>query len=345
MEFRVRDIANLLGGVVEGDDNLMINSFAKIEEGVEGAISFLANPKYIHHIYTTNSSAIIVSKAFTIDKPIHPSIIWVEDSYSAFAKLLDMYNSMVSNKVGISEKATIANSAVIGSNVFIDDFVYICDGVEIGDNCKISPFVFIGNNTKIGNNCVIHPSVTIYNDVKIGNNCVFFAGSVVGADGFGYAPLEDGTYRKIPQIGDVIIEDGVELGANTCVDRATMGHTIVRSGVKLDNLVQIGHNVEVGENTVCSAQTGIAGSVKIGRNTMWGGQSGCANHVVIADKVRVGGQAGIGANVNKEGDFIIGSPAINAFEFKKTFLLQAKLKDVFKQIKELEKRIKELESE
>lgn len=344
MKFRVGDIAKLLGGTVEGDENQTIDSFAKIEEGVDGAVSFLSNPKYIHHIYTTKSSAIIVSKVFTVDKPIKPAIIWVEDSYSAFAQLLDMYNKVGNSKVGISEKATISKSAIIGKDVFIDDFVYISDGVVIGDGCKVSPFAFIGANTKIGNNCIIHPSVTIYQDVKIGNDCVFFAGSVVGADGFGYAPLEDGTYKKIPQIGDVIIEDGVELGANACVDRATMGHTIIRSGVKLDNMVQIGHNVDMGENTVCSAQTGIAGSVKVGRNTMWGGQSGCANHLVIADMVRVGAQAGLLENIDKEGSFVIGSPAVNSFEFKRTFLLQTKLKDMLTQMKELEKRVKELES-
>ena len=292
MEFSAKQIAEYLGGSVEGNENATVKTFAKIEEGVKGAISFLANPHYAHYLYTTQSSIVLVNNDFVPEQPVSATLIRVENAYESIARLLTLYQSTIQKRTGIHPLACVAESAHIGKDCYVGPFAYIGENVNLGDNCQVYANVVIEERTTVGNNCLFYPNVTIYHDCKIGNNVTLHAGTVIGADGFGFAPAADG-YEKIPQIGIVTIEDNVEIGANTCVDRSTMGSTYVRKGVKLDNLVQIAHNCEVGENTVMSAQVGVAGSTKIGKWCMFGGQVGIAGHAVIGDRVLSGAQAGI----------------------------------------------------
>ncbi len=291
-------VAQLLKGTVDGDPETKLNTIAKIEEGHEGALSFLANPKYEPYIYTTGSSAVLVRNDFSPSKEIRTTLIRVADPYQALAQLLAIYEqSQTRPKKGIHPTAVIEPGAVIGSDVYIGAYAYVSDNAVIGDGCSLYPHVFVGDSVTIGKSCTLHPGVKIYRKCLIGNDCILHAGAVIGADGFGFAPVTDASYMKIPQVGNVILEDHVEIGANTCVDRATMGSTIIRQGVKLDNLLQVGHNVEIGENTVMAAQCGVAGSSKVGKNCMIGGQVGISGHLTIADGTKIGAQSGIMGSV------------------------------------------------
>lgn len=292
MEFTAEQIANVIGGRVEGNKDAKVHTFAKIEEGTEGAISFLSNPKYTHYLYNTKSSIVIVNEDLELEKDVDATLIRVKNAYESIAKLLQIYEASKPKKTGIAPQAYIAPSAKLGNNCYVGPFAYVGEGAEIGDGCQIYPHAVIGDNVKVGTNCIFYPNTTIYQGCKIGNNVTIHAGSVIGADGFGFAPGADG-YDKIPQIGIVVIEDNVEIGANTCVDRSTMGATVIHKGVKLDNLVQVAHNVEIGENTVMSAQVGIAGSTKVGSWCMFGGQVGLAGHITIGDKTFLGAQSGV----------------------------------------------------
>ena len=341
MEFTAKQIAEFIQGRVEGDENAIVNTFAKIEEGKKGAISFLSNPKYTHFIYDTESSVVLVNESLELEHPTNATLIRVENAYECVAKLLQLYESMKLKKKGIDSLAFIDATAKIGKDCYIGPFVAIGPGVVIGDGCVLHPHVTIGENASIGNNTEIYSNAVVYHHCKIGNNCVLHAGCVIGADGFGFAPSADG-YDKIPQIGIVTIEDNVEIGANTCIDRSTMGSTYIRKGVKLDNLIQVAHNVEIGENTVMAAQGGIAGSTKVGKWCMFGGQVGMAGHITIADQTNVGAQAGISNSVKKSGTTIIGSPAWDAKGFMKSAAMFRRLPDMYKQLAELQSKIEEL---
>lgn len=341
MEFTAKQIAGFIQGRVEGDENITVNTFAKIEEGRNGAISFLSNPKYKHFIYDTKSSIVLVDEDLELERPTKATLIRVDNAYESVAKLLQLYESMKPKKVGIDSLAFISSKAKIGKDCYVGAFAYIGDGVEIGDGCLIYPHATIAENTKLGNGCIIYPNVSIYHGCKIGNNVTIHSGSVIGADGFGFAPSTNG-YDKIPQIGIVTIEDNVEIGANTCIDRSTMGSTYIHKGVKLDNLIQVAHNVEIGENTVMAAQGGIAGSTKVGEWCMFGGQVGMAGHISVADHTNVGAQAGINSSVKKSGTTIIGSPAWDAKGFMKSAAIFRKLSDMYKQLNDLQRKVEEL---
>ena len=342
MEFTASTIAGFLNGDIEGNPDIKVNTIAKIEEGHEGALSFLANPKYDHYIYQTKSSIVIVNKSFVPSASIGATLIRVENSYEAFASLLRLVDQARPRKKGIHPSAIIESSAKVGSDVFIGPYAYIGENCIIGDGCSIYPHVYIGDNTRLGINCTINPGVKIYHDCLIGEGCIIHAGSVIGSDGFGFAPQSDNEYMKIPQLGNVVLEDHVEIGANVTIDRATMGSTIIRKGVKLDNLIQIGHNVEVGENSVMAAQTGISGSTKIGRNCMFGGQVGLAGHLKIADGTKIGAQGGILGDVKEENTAIIGSPAIEIKQFLRSSVIFKKLPEMKIKIDLLEKEIESL---
>ena len=326
MEFTAKQIAQFIEGRIEGDENATVHTFAKIEEGTPGAISFLSNPKYTHFIYDTKSSIVLVDEKVELEQPVSTTLIRVKNAYECVAKLLQLYDSMRPKKTGVDPLAFVSPTATIGKDCYIAPFAYIGDGVVIGDNCRI------------------YPHVTIYEGCKLGNRVTIHAGSVIGADGFGFAPTTDG-YDKIPQIGNVVIEDDVEIGANTCVDRSTMGSTIIRKGVKLDNLIQVAHNVEIGQNTVIAAQTGIAGSTKVGQWCMFGGQVGMAGHIHIADQTHVGAQAGITNSVKQPGQTIIGSPAWDAKGFMKSAAIFRRLPDMYQKLNELQKEIEELKKQ
>lgn len=341
MEFTAKQIAGFIQGEIEGDENAKISSFAKIEEGKEGAISFLSNPKYTHFIYDTESSVVLINRDLVLEKPVKTTLIRVDNAYDCVAKLLQIYQQMQPGRTGIDPKASVAENAKIGEGCYVGPFAVIEEGVEIGDNTQIYPNTVICKDTKIGCGCVIYPNVTIYHDCRVGNRVTIHSGSVIGADGFGFAPNENG-YDKIPQIGIVTIEDDVEIGANTCVDRSTMGSTIIRKGVKLDNLVQIAHNVEVGENTVMSAQVGLAGSTKVGKWCMFGGQAGCAGHITVADKTFVGAQCGVISNTKGNGESLIGSPATDPKEFFRAFAVYKKLPQIYKEIAQLKRELEEM---
>ena len=344
MEFSVKQIAVWLQGSIEGDDTVMVNSLSKIEEGKAGSLSFLANGKYTPFLYTTSASAVIVSKELVLEKPVTTCLIRVDEPYSAFATLLNAYNdAKQKNLVGISDMAVIHTSVNYGDNCYIGEFNFIAQDSQIGQNSKIYPNCFIGSNVKIGENCTLFPGVKIYEDCIIGNNCTIHAGAVIGADGFGFAPQSDNQYKKVAQIGNVIIEDFVEIGANTTIDRATMGSTIIRRGVKLDNLIQIAHNVEIGENTVIAAQSGIAGSTKVGKNCMIGGQVAIAGHLSIGDGVKIAGGAGVGASI-KDNDVQMGAPSFAHKSFLQSYVYFRKLPDLAKKIDELEKSLQELKA-
>ena len=345
MEFTAKDIAGLVGGTIDGNPEIKVNRLARIEDGEPEALSFLANPKYYPYIYSTRSSIVLVQSDFEAEQPLSCTLIRVNDPYTAFANLLEIYDKMRKGKTGTSPLSSIAKSAKIGSNAYIGDFAVISDNAVIGDDVKIFPNCFIGENVRIGSGTTINPGVIIYYDCLIGNNCTIHGGSVIGADGFGFAPQNDNNYKKVAQIGNVILEDNVEIGANTTIDRATLGSTIIRRGVKLDNLIQVGHNVEIGENTVIAAQTGIAGSSKLGKNCMIGGQVGFAGHIVIADDVKIGAQAGLAGNVNKPGSVLLGSPVIEISRFRRIIAIFNNLDKLYSRIGELEKNLKQLQSE
>lgn len=309
MEFSAKQIAEFIQGEIVGNENATVHTFAKIEEGIPGAISFLSNPKYTPYIYTTQSSIVLVNKDFVPEQEIKATLIKVENAYDSLAKLLTLYEQSKPKKTGIDSLAYVASTAKIGENVYIAPFAYIGDYAEIGNDVMIHAHATIGEHVKIGNNCVVYPNTTVYHDCRIGNNCTLHAGSVIGADGFGFAPTPDG-YEKIPQIGIVILEDNVEIGANTCIDRATMGATIIHKGVKLDNLIQVAHNVEVGENTVMASQVGVAGSTKIGQWCMFGGQVGVAGHIKVGDKVTVGAQTGIAGSIKSDNTVQVHLPSM-----------------------------------
>lgn len=319
MKFTAEQIAGILDGEVVGNPNAEVYKLAKIEEGSLGSLTFLSNPKYQNYIYSTQATITIVNKSFEPEQPISTTLIKVEDAYQSFSKLLEYYNQVKLMKSGIEQPSVLSENVTYGDDLYLGSFCYVGKNVKIGNNVKIYPNTFIGDNVIIGDNCLFFAGVRIYSETEIGNNCVIHSGVIVGSDGFGFAPLEDGTYSKIPQIGNVILEDDVEIGSCTTIDRATMGSTIIRKGVKLDNQIQIAHNVEIGENTVIAAQTGIAGSTKIGKNCMIGGQVGVAGHITIGDNVRIQAQSGIGKSL-KDGEIVQGSPAFNYGDFSKSFV-------------------------
>ena len=343
MEFSAEQIAGLLDGNIVGNPTQIVKTLAKIEEGKEGALSFLANPKYEEYIYSTQSSICIVNNSFEPIKvlPETLTLIKVEDAYACFAKLLDIYNNLSKKAPAIEQPSFIDENVNIGEGIYLGAFSYISKNAIIGNNVVIYPNVFIGENVKIGDNTTIHPNVSIYHDCVVGNNCIIHAGAVIGSDGFGFAPNENHEYQKVPQIGNVVIEDNVEIGANTTIDRATMGSTFIRNGVKIDNLCQIAHNVEVGKNSAMAAQVGIAGSAKIGERVMIGGQAGISGHLFIADETKIVAQSGIPGSV-KKAETLMGSPGIPLEDFKKSYFGFRKLPFILNKIAELEAQIKEL---
>ncbi len=343
MEFSAKQIAEYIQGVIIGDEEATVHTFAKIEEGIPGALSFLSNPKYTHYIYDTKSSIVLVNKDFQPERDIQATLIKVDNAYESLAKLMTLYEMSKPKKSGIDPLASVAASAKIGKNVYIGAFTCIEEGAEIGDNAYIHPHVTVGCNAKVGENTILYPQVTIYHDCRVGNQCIIHAGAVIGADGFGFAPSAEG-YEKIPQIGIAIIEDNVEIGANTCIDRSTMGATIVHKGVKLDNLIQVAHNVEVGSHTVMASQVGIAGSTKIGEWCMFGGQVGVAGHIQIGDHVNVGAQSGIPGNT-KSGSSLMGYPAIEPKQFARSSAVFKKLPDMYSELGRLQREIEELKKQ
>jgi UDP-3-O-[3-hydroxymyristoyl] glucosamine N-acyltransferase len=320
MKFTAAQIAGILQGEVIGNPNAEVFKLAKIEEGTEGSLTFLANPKYNNYIYSTQATITIVNKSFEAEQEITTTLIKVEDAYQSFSQLLEYYNQVKLMKSGIEQPSVISENVTYGPDLYLGSFCYVGKNVTIGKNVKIYPNSFIGDNVTIGDDCVFFAGVRIYSETVIGNNCIVHSGSIIGSDGFGFAPQENGSYRKIPQIGNVIIEDDVEIGACTTIDRATLGSTIIRKGVKLDNHIQVAHNVEIGENTVIAAQTGIAGTTKIGKNCLIGGQVGFAGHLVIGDGVKIQAQSGIGKNL-EAGEVVQGSPAFNYGDFAKSFVI------------------------
>jgi len=343
MEFSAEQIAGILNGTIEGNPEITVKGLAKIEEGTLGTLAFLSNPKYEEYIYNTKSSICIVNNSFSPSKPLPNTLtlVKVDDAYSCFAKLLSFYDEMRKKQPKIETHSFISENAKIGKEIYLGAFSYISDYATIGDNVIIYPNVFIGDNVTIGNNCTIHPGASIYNDCVLGDNCIIHAGTIIGSDGFGFAPNENGEYSKIPQIGNVILENNVEIGSNCTIDRATMGSTIIRSGVKLDNLIQVAHNVEIGKNTVMASQVGVAGSTKIGENVQIGGQAGISGHITIASGTRIVAQSGI-PNTIKKADTLMGSPGIPLEDFKKSYFGFRKLPQILKRLQEVESKIKEL---
>lgn len=337
MQFSAAQIAKMINGTVEGNSAATVSSFAKIEEAKEGQLSFLANPKYEDHLYTSKASIVILNSSLHLKQPISATLIRVENAYTAFATLLQIYQQIQAGKlIGIQDNSYVAASAKLGENIYVAAFAYISDDVVVGNDVKIYPHVFLGNNVKIGNNVTIHSGVKIYHDCVIGNNVTIHSGVVLGSDGFGFAPQPDGTYKKVPQIGNVVVEDFVEIGANATIDRATLGSTLVKTGAKLDNLIQVAHNVEIGRNTVIAAQAGVSGSTKIGDNVMIGGQAGIVGHISIADGAKINAQSGVSKTIKIPNTTVTGSPA---FDFGSALRSQA----VSRNLPELEKRVAELE--
>lgn len=343
MEFSAQQIAAFLNGTVEGDPDVKVSNFSKIEEGKIGTLTFLANPKYEHYIYNTKASIVLVNNDFTPLGIVPATLIRVDNAYASLAMLLNMVEQSKKKENGIDSTAFIAKSASVDENAYIGAFAYIGNNAKVGKSCRIYPYAYVGDNVIIGDNTVLYPHVTIYEGCVVGCNCILHAGSVVGSDGFGFAP-EGETYKKIPQLGNVVIEDDVEIGANTTIDRAVMDSTILRRGVKLDNLVQIAHNVEVGENTVMAAQVGIAGSVKIGKHCMFGGQVGLAGHIKIADHVNFGAQSGVISDI-KEATTVLGAPAIPAKNFMRSSAIFGRLPEMYRTIGQLQREIEELKKE
>jgi len=339
MEFTAQQISQLINGEIEGNPQAIVRDVSKIEEGKPETLTFLANPKYASYIYTTEASVVIVNKTFAPEQPVKVTLIRVDDAYQALAKLLQMYQASLPRKTGIEQPSFINASAQMGDFAYVGAFSYIGENVKIGNNVQIYPQVYVGDNVEIKDNTIIYPGAKIYKGCKIGANCVIHSGAVIGSDGFGFAPDANGRFEKIPQIGIVIIEDDVEVGSNTTLDRGTMGATLIRKGVKLDNLIMIAHNVEVGENTVMAAQCGIAGSTKIGKNVMFGGQVGIAGHLKIADGVKAAAQTGVGGNIKEDGMVIMGSPAFQAMQYNKAYVVFRNLPDLKNRIEKLEKAI------
>jgi len=340
MQFSAQQIAGLLGGVIEGNPEVTVSKLSKIEEGVPGSISFLANPVYTHYIYTTNASLVIVNKDFVATGPISSTLIRVESAAAAFAKLLEMYNQVKLNKTGISKQAYISETATVGTNIYAGEFAVVSDNARIGNNVKIYPQVYIGDNVTIGDNTTLFAGVKIYSDCVVGANCIIHSGTVIGSDGFRFEPQNEEGQRKVPQIGNVIIEDDVEIGANCAIDRATLGSTILRKGVKFDNLIHIAHNVEVGENSYLAACNVVAGSTRIGKNCMFSGQVGIVGHLQIADNTIITAQSGISKSITKPGEVYMGSPAFDANKYRKAYIHFRNLDGLAQRIDKLEKQSK-----
>ncbi len=339
MEFTAEMIAGFLGGEVVGDPAAKVRTIAKIEEGKPGALAFLSNPKYEPYLYDTEATIVMVNRSFVPQRPVKATLVKVDDAYAAFAGLLDLYAAHKPRRSGISSQAFVSPSARVPEDAYIGEFAWIGENVSIGKNAQIYPQVYIGDNVRIGDDAILYPGVKIYEECVLGNHVTLHAGVVIGADGFGFAPQENGEFKKIPQIGNVVLEDWVEIGANTCVDRATMGSTVVRRGVKLDNLIQIAHNVQVGENCVFASQVGIAGSTKIGRQCMFGGQVGVAGHITVADGVKVASQSGIANTVKTPGDTLMGSPAYRASSYQRAFAVYKTLPEMRSKLAALEKEV------
>ncbi|MGB3342424.1 MAG: UDP-3-O-(3-hydroxymyristoyl)glucosamine N-acyltransferase [Aequorivita sp.] len=338
MKFTATQIAGILNGTIDGDENVVVTQLSKIEEGSKGSLTFLSNPKYTHYIYSTRASITIVDKDFVPDSKIETTLIRVENAYKAFSQLLEYYNQVKMNKVGMENPVFIAETAKYGKNLYLGAFSYLGENVRIGDNVKIYPNVYLGDNVVIGNNTIIFTGVKLYSETKVGESCIIHSGVVVGADGFGFSPNEKGEFNKVPQTGNVIIEDNVDIGAGTTIDRATLGSTLIKKGVKLDNQIQIAHNVTIGENTVIAAQTGVAGSTKIGKNCMIGGQVGIAGHLVIGNNVKIQAQSGIARNV-KDNETLQGSPAIAYGDFNKSYVYFKNLPKMVERLNMVEKKI------
>lgn len=339
MKFTAQQIADILEGDVVGNPEEEVSKLSKIEEGEKGSLTFLSNPKYNPYLYTTNASIAIVNRSFELEKETSTTLIKVDDAYKSFSKLLEFYNEVKNNKVGIEQPNFVSESAKIGDNIYLGAFSYIGENVVIGNNVKIYPNIYIGDNVVIGDNCIIFSGVKIYSETIIGSNCKIHSGAIIGSDGFGFAPDENGEYKAIPQIGNVIIEDYVDIGSSSTIDRATLGSTIIRQGVKLDNQIQIAHNVEVGKNTVIAAQTGIAGSTKIGENCMIGGQVGIVGHLTIGNNVRIQAQSGITKNL-KDNDLVQGTPAFGYSDFNKSYVYFRNLPKIATKISNIEKELK-----
>ncbi len=343
MEFSAKDIATLLNGEVEGSSSVRVSNISKIDQPIPGTLTFLSNPAYTKYIYTTTASIVIVNKDFKAENDLSCTLIRVDDAYAALAKLLDFYVKSKPSKVGIEQPSFVSNSAVIGEQIYIGAFAYIGNNVRIGKNVKIYPHVYVGDNVKIGDDSILFSGVKIYSDCQIGSSCILHSGAVVGSDGFGFAPNSDGTYSKIEQIGNVIIKDNVELGANTTIDRSTMGSTILHQGVKLDNLVHIAHNVEVGENTVMAAQVGIAGSTIVGKNCQMGGQSAISGHIAVGDGCKIGPKSGV-ISALKPNSVVLGAPALDFKLAMKSFSVIRNLPQLREDVIELQKKIKTIEN-
>ena len=342
MEFSVNQIAMMLGGEVKGNGNEKIKMLAKIQDAKQGQIAFLSNPKYEQYIYTTQATAVIVKKDFVARKEVGATLILVDDPYISFTRLLEEYHKLVSfQKTGVEQPSFMHDTATAGNNIYRGAFSYIGTNARVGENVKIYPHTYIGDNVVIGDNTILHPGVKIYADTKIGHNCVIHSGAVIGSDGFGFAPQEDGSYKTIPQLGTVTIEDNVAIGANTVIDCATLfgDSTIIRQGVKLDNLIQVAHNVEIGKNTVIAAQTGISGSTKIGENCLFAGQVGVAGHITIANNTHLGAQSGVSKSIKEEGLRLMGYPAFDFGLYFKSYAVFKKLPDINHRLKELENKI------
>ncbi|MDX9942414.1 MAG: UDP-3-O-(3-hydroxymyristoyl)glucosamine N-acyltransferase [Bacteroidales bacterium] len=339
MEFSASQIAGLLNGTIEGNPAVRVSQFSKIEEAGPNALTFLANPAYTPYIYKTSAALVLVSNDFVAEHPLQCTLIRVADPYSALATLLELYKKQSPQKSGISSMAFIASNASLGAGAYAGEFAYIGENVKTGKNVRIYPHCYIGDNVTIGDDTTLYSGVRIYEDCRIGNGCTVHSNAVIGADGFGFAPQSDNNYQKVAQIGNVIIEDHVEIGAGTTIDRATMGSTLIKKGVKLDNLIQVAHNVVIGENTVIAAQTGIAGSSRVGRNCMIGGQVGISGHLTIGDEVKIAAQTGVSSSIKNE-QIIMGSPAMDAGKFRKSFIYFRNLETLVKRLDELEKTVK-----
>ncbi|HEX9510781.1 MAG TPA: UDP-3-O-(3-hydroxymyristoyl)glucosamine N-acyltransferase [Puia sp.] len=346
MQFSAAQIALLINGKIEGDPNASVGSFGKIEEAVKGQLAFLANPKYEEHLYTTAASVIIVNESLELKQAVNATLIRVPDAYTAFASLLTKYQEIQAQQLtGIQEPSYIAKTASLGQNVFVGAFAYLGEGVVIGNNVKIHPHVYLGNNVRIGDDSILNPGVKIYHDCVIGAHVTIHGGSVIGSDGFGFAPQSDGSFKKVPQIGNVVVEDYVEIGSNATIDRATIGSTIIRMGAKLDNLIQIAHNVEVGHHTVIAAQAGVSGSTKIGSHVMIGGQAGIVGHIQIADRSKINAQSGVSKSIKNPGGAVTGSPAFDYTSALRSQALSRNLPELEKRLKELEELVKQLLAE
>ena len=339
MEFNAQQIAQLIAGTVDGDPNVVVRNVSKIEEGKPETLTFFANQKYEKYVYTTQASVVIVNNDFIPQQPVGATRIRVPDAYQALAQLLEMYEQMQPQKSGIEQPSFVHPSASVGDFVYIGAFSYVGENVVVGQNVKIYPQVYVGDNVVVGDNTILYPGVKVYKNCRIGGNCVVHSGAVIGGDGFGFAPDANNVYKKVSQIGNVVVEDDVEIGANTTIDRATMGSTIIRKGAKLDNLIQIAHNVEIGENTVIASQTGVAGSTKIGRNCMFGGQVGITGHITIADGTRFAAQTGVGGSIKKENSVFMGSPSMELADYQRAYVVFRKLPELKKQLDVLYKEI------